>query len=142
MNITNLTELKEAASEALRLKEEIGKLKAERKALNDDITAYLKAREVTSVTLKGTRVSYAPYSVTRFDVGRFATEHKRLYPKYLKTDWFTKLTITPKKSAKGKDKDNGKDNSNGKDSGKDDSNSNGKDNGKDAVTPPEEETGA
>lgn len=104
MKINSMAALSEAVKENLRLKAEIAKLKKSREALKSDMTAYLKKQKLTSVTLEGTRVSYMPYSVTRFDVKLFEQEHAKLYKKYMKTDWFTKLTVTPKKEAAAKKK--------------------------------------
>ena len=102
MKITHWGALNDALNADLRMKAEMEALEERRKALREDIIAYLKKHKLSSVTVEGNRVSYAPYSVTRFDAKRFEEEHKRLYDKYVKADWFTRLTITPKKASKAK----------------------------------------
>lgn len=100
MKIRDLKDFESAVTTDLNTKAEIEALEAHRKKLRDAMTDYLKAHNMTSVTIAGNRVTYAPYSVTRFEKERFEQEHAKLYAKYLKTDWFTKLTITPKKAKK------------------------------------------
>ena len=102
MKIRDLKDFESAVATDLNAKAEIEALKAHREKLRDAMTNYLKAHDMTSVTIAGNRVSYAPYSVTRFDKERFEQEHAKLYAKYMKTDWFTKLTITPKKAKEAK----------------------------------------
>lgn len=80
-------------AEAIRIKEEIGKLEEELNKHQDAIKAEMHERAVDTLELSGHKATYKEVTSSRFDSKSFQKVHKALYDSFRKPSVSMRFTL-------------------------------------------------